>query len=449
MSMNRFTRLLLLVTVAVWVVPATLHAGRPIEPATYDRFLDDTLYNDAFFPVSNLWIVIGAMAVFLMQLGFATLESGLVQAKNAVSSLYRNVFVGCLAIAAYSACGFTTMFPGEFNGLWALHGWFGVPVGDYLDLMTPRYDPVTWWGDFIFQAMIAGKAASIVSGAVAERQKLLPYIIYAVLLTAIAYPVAGSWSWGKGWLFRQGFHDFAGAAVVHVFGGFAALACVLLLGPRTGRYGADGKPRAMPGHSLPLATIGAFVLWFGWFGFNGASLKSAHPELLGLVVTNTALGGACGGLAAMLLTVLLFRKPDLTMALNGVLAGLVAITGCADIILPHHAVIAGLVGGFLVVVAVGVIDRIKIDDPVGAIPVHAIGGLWGVMAPAVFAQANPWWQTIGALTYALVGFGFSYVVFGLLKFTLGLRVKPETEQIGLDLAEHGQEAYAPELTATS
>lgn len=447
--MKRVVRFLpLLCAVLVVAVPA-LHAGRPIDAPTYDKYLDDTLFNDAFFPVSNLWLVIGAAAVFLMQLGFGTLESGLVRAKNTVSSLYRNVFVACLGVAAYALCGFTTMFPGEFNGLLSFHGWFGVPVKDYLDLMTPRYDPVTWWADFLFQAMIAAKAATIVSGAVAERQKLLPYVVFAVLLTAIAYPIAGSWSWGKGWLFRQGFHDFAGAAVVHVFGGFAALACVLLLGPRIGKYAADGKPRAIPGHSLPLATIGMFVLWFGWFGFNGASLRSAHPELLGLVVTNTALGGACGGLAAMLFTLVVFKKPDLTMALNGVLTGLVAITGCADIILPHHAMIAGTIGGAIVVFAVGLLDRVQIDDPVGAIPVHAIGGLWGVMAPAVFAQANPWWQGVGALAYAFSGFVFSFVVFGLLKVTLGVRVSAETERVGLDVAEHGQEAYAPEQTATT
>ena len=447
--MKRLARFSLLFSAACLVAASHLYAGRPIEAATYDRFLDDTLFNDAFFPVSNLWIVIGAGAVFLMQLGFGTLESGLVRSKNTVSSLYRNVFVACLGVVAYGICGFTTMFPGEFNGLLGFHGWFGVPVKDYLDLMTPRYDPVTWWAEFIFQAMIAANAATIVSGAVAERQKLLPYVIFAVLLTAIAYPIAGSWSWGKGWLFRQGFHDFAGAAVVHVFGGFAALACVLLLGPRIGKYGTDGKPKAIPGHSLPLATIGMFVLWFGWFGFNGASLKSAHPELLGLVVTNTALGAACGGLAAMLLTLLVFKKPDLTMALNGVLTGLVAITGCADIILPHHAVIAGAVGGVIVVFAVGLLDRLKIDDPVGAIPVHAAGGIWGVMAPAVFAQANLWWQGVGALAYALTAFVFSFIVFGLLKITLGVRVTPESERIGLDLAEHGQEAYAAESTTAT
>ncbi len=446
--MKRLARFLPLLFGVIFVATPALHAGRPIDAATYDRFLDDTLFNDEFFPVSNLWIVIGAMAVFVMQLGFSTLESGLVRAKNTVSSLYRNVFVVCLGVVAYAICGFTTMFPGEFNGLLAFHGWFGVPVKDYLDLMTPRYDPVTWWADFIFQAMIAAKAATIVSGAVAERQKLLPYMIFAILLTAIAYPIAGSWSWGKGWLFRQGFHDFAGAGVVHVFGGFAALACVLLLGPRLGKYADDGNPRAIPGHSLPLATIGMFVLWFGWFGFNGASLKSAHPEMLGLVITNTALGGACGGLAAMLLTVVVFKKPDLTMALNGVLTGLVAITGCADIILPHHAMIAGTVGGVVVVLAVIGLDRLKIDDPVGAIPVHAIGGLWGVMAPAVFAQANPWWQGVGALVYAFTGFVFSFVVFGLLKLTLGVRVKPDAERAGVDVSEHGQEAYAAEPTAT-
>jgi Amt family ammonium transporter len=292
--------------------------------------------------------------------------------------------------------------------------------------------------------MIAAKAASIVSGAVAERHKLGSFLIYAALLTAFAYPIAGSWSWGKGWLYRQGFIDFAGAAVVHVFGGFAALACVLLLGPRTGKYDDAGKPRAIPGHSMPLATIGLFALWLGWFGFNGGSLKSAHPELLGLVVTNTALAGAAGGLAAMLLTPLLVKKPDLSMAINGVLAGLVGVTGCADIVLPHHALMAGAIGGLVCVLAVFALERLRIDDPIGAIPVHAIGGLWGTLAPAIFANANWQWQFLGAFAYAAAGFAFSYALLGLLKLTIGIRVPPEVERDGLDLREHGQEAYAAE-----
>ena len=436
--MRRFFRLL---SLALFAAPA-LYAGRPVDSPSYDLYLDQVLFDESFFPVSALWGVMAAGLVFLMHLGFATLEAGLARSKNVVNVLYKNVFVICLGLAAYALCGFTTMFPGEFNGWFAFHGFAGVPTKEYFDLMTPRYDPFPWWVDFLFQAMIAAKAATIVSGAIGERQKLWPFLIYATLLTGLAYPVVGSWSWGKGWLFRQGFHDFAGASVVHVFGGFAALACVLLLGPRIGKYDEAGKPRAIPGHSLPLATIGLFVLWFGWFGFNGGSLKSAHPELLGLVVTNTALGGAMGGLAAMLLTPLIFKKPDLTMAINGVLTGLVAVTGCADIILPHHAMMAGAIGGIIVVFAVLLLERLRIDDPIGAIPVHAFGGLWGTLAPAVFAQANWKWQTLGALTYAFAAVIFTVVVYGLLKVTVGIRASAEAEHTGLDITEHGQEAYA-------
>lgn len=439
-SCIRFLALLLLT--APWA-----RAGRPIDAPTYDLFLDRILHDDAFFPVSNLWGVVAAGLVFFMHLGFATLEAGFARQAHVVNVLYKNIYVVCLGIVAYALCGFTTMFPGEFGGWLSFHGWFGAPAKDYLDLMTPRYDQFAWWTDFLFQAMIAAKAASIVSGAVAERQKLAAFLIFAALLTAIAYPIAGSWSWGKGWLYRQGFVDFAGASVVHVFGGFAALACVLLLGPRRGKYDEDGRPRALPGHSMPLATIGLFALWFGWFGFNGGSLRSAHPELLGLVVVNTALAGAAGGLLAMLLTPLLVRKPDLSLAINGVLAGLVGVTGCADIVLPHQALVAGAVGGGLCVLAVLALDRLRIDDPVGAIPVHACGGLWGTLAPALLANANWQWQALGALAYATAAFGFSFAVFGLLKITIGVRADPETERIGLDLREHGQEAYAAEPVA--
>ncbi len=421
------------------------HAGRPVDSPSYDAYLDQTLYNENFFAVSNLWGVIAAGLVFFMHLGFATLEAGFARQKNVVNVLYKNIYVVCLGLVAFGLCGFTTMYPGEFGGWLSFHGWFGAPTKDYFDLMTPRYDPYGWWTDFLFQAMIAAKAASIVSGAVAERQKLGSFLIYAALLTAFAYPIAGSWSWGKGWLYRQGFVDFAGASVVHVFGGFAALAAVLLLGARKGKYDeVTGKPRAIPGHSMPLATIGLFVLWLGWFGFNGGSLKSAHPELIGLVVTNTALAGAAGGLAAMLLTPLLVKKPDLSMAINGVLAGLVGVTGCADIVLPHHAIFAGAVGGVICVIGVLVLDRLKIDDPIGAIPVHAFGGLWGTLAPAVFANANWQWQVLGGFAYAAAAFAFTFAVLGLLKFTIGIRASAESERAGLDISEHGQEAYAAE-----
>ncbi len=430
-------------------IAATLQAGRPLDARNYDAYLDQVLFDEAFFPVSAVWGVIAAALVFVMHLGFATLEAGLVRAKHTVTSLYRNVFVICLGLMVYAAFGFHTMFPGEFGGWFHPGGWFGVSPKEYYDLMTPRYDPFPWWVDFLFQAMIAAKAAAIVSGAVAERHRLLPFLIYALLLTALAYPVAGAWSWGKGWLYRQGFVDFAGASVVHVFGGCAALAAVLLLGPRHGRYDGGGRPVPIPGHSLPLATIGLFMLWLGWFGFNGGSLRNAHPELLGLVVTNTAIGGACGGLGAMLATAALFRKPDLTMAINGVLTGLVSVTGAADLLLPHHAVLAGAIAGLLVVAGVLLLDRCQIDDPVGAIPVHGLGGLWGTLVPALLAGASWQWQLLGALTYGLTAFLFTLIVLGLLKLLLGLRLSAEAERTGGDLTEHGQAAYAAEQPLTT
>lgn len=420
---------------------SSARAGRPVDIPSYDLYLDKVLFDENFFPVSALWGVVAAALVFIMHLGFATLEAGLTRGPHVVNALYKNIAVICIGIVAYALCGFTTMFPGEFNGWLAWHGWFGISSKDYFDLMTPRYDPFPWWVDFLFQAMIAAKAAAIVSGAVGERQKLWPFLVFAILLTAVAYPVAGSWTWGKGWLYRQGFIDFAGASVVHVFGGFAALACALLLGARIGKFDAAGKPRALPGHSLPLATIGLFVLWFGWFGFNGGSLKNAHPDLLGLVVTNTAIAGAAGGLAALIVTPLLFKKPDVTMTINGVLSGLVAVTGAADLLLPHHALFAGIVGGVIVVLGVILLDRLGVDDPIGAIPVHGIGGIWGTLVPAVFAQASVSWQMIGALTYAFTGFGFAFLVYGLLKLLAGIRVKPDVERTGLDIVLHGQEAY--------
>jgi Amt family ammonium transporter len=438
--------LLRLTAVVLLLAAPALHAGRPVDSPSYDLYLDQVLFDEAFFPVSALWGVLAAGLVFIMHLGFATLEAGLARAKHVVNVLYKNIFVICLGLAAYALCGFTTMFPGEFNGWLSFHGWFGIPQDEYFDLMTPRYDPFPWWVDFLFQAMIAAKAATIVSGAVAERQKLWTFLLYATLLTGLAYPIVGSWTWGKGWLFRQGFHDFAGASVVHVFGGFAALACVLLLGPRLGKYDETGKARGIPGHSMPLATIGLFVLWFGWFGFNGGSLRNAHPELIGLVVTNTALGGAMGGLAAMLVTPLVFKEPDLTMAINGVLTGLVAVTGCADIILPHHAMMAGAIGGLVVIGGVMLLERLRIDDPIGAIPVHAFGGLWGTLAAAIFANANWKWQTLGAFVYAFAAFAFTYAVFGLLKLIVGVRASAEAEIAGLDKSTHGQEAYPEDMT---
>jgi Amt family ammonium transporter len=303
---------------------------------------------------------------------------------------------------------------------------------------------MTTWTDFIFQAMFAATAATIVSGAVAERVKLLPFLIYATLLVAIAYPITGSWQWGYGWLYDMGFKDFAGSTLVHGVGGFAALACVLILGPRLGKYHADGSIKPILGHSMPLAAIGVFLLFFGWFGFNGGSVLSANPVAVSLVFVTTALAGAAGIISSMFTSWIIFKKPDLSMSLNGALAGLVGITAGADTVTPVSAVIIGLIAGVIVFAAVVILDRIKIDDPVGAISVHGVVGVWGTLAVGIFSfdpEHKFMTQLIGVSSVVGFAFVFSLIVFGALKLIMGVRVSPEEENEGLDLGEHGQEAY--------
>jgi Amt family ammonium transporter len=422
--------------------------------AAYEELLakqGDTAYAFDFFTTSMLWTVIAAAMVFIMHLGFATLETGLTQSKNTVNILFKNVFIICIGLVTYALLGFNTHYPGDdFNGWFKLGGMIGDLNADGGD--TFGYGGValcmTGYGDFIFQAMFAATAATIVSGAVAERVKLLPFLIYATLLVGLAYPVVGSWHWGGGWMGSlnggAGFKDFAGSAVVHAFGGFAGLACVIILGPRAGKY-VDGKVRPMPGHSMPLATIGTLLLWFGWFGFNGGSVLSASPGPLGLVFTTTALAAAMGGLGAIVTSWIMLKKPDLSMALNGILAGLVGITANADIVSASGSLVIGLIAGILVVLAVLFFDKIKIDDPVGAISVHGVCGVWGILACALFDTTDSGFtllgQLIGVVAVAAAAFLFSLIVFAVLKFTIGVRVSAEEESEGLDLGEHGQEAY--------
>ncbi len=402
-----------------------------------------------FFALSMVWTVIATTFVFIMHLGFAMVESGLTQSKNTVNILFKNTLIPCIGLITYAIWGFNAHYPGEFNGFFA----FGSPIGDLnadggatfgyggLDLA------MTGYGDFIFQAMFAATAATIVSGAVAERVKLLPFMVFATLLVMFAYPWVGSWHWGGGWLTGlndgNGFKDFAGSAVVHGFGGFAALACVLLLGPRKGKYGPGGQP--IQGHSMPLATIGVFLLWFGWFGFNGGSVLSANPGPLGLVIVTTALGAAAGGLGAALTSWTVVKKPDLSMALNGILGGLVGVTSCADIISPYGAIIIGFIAGIIVYFSVVGLDALKIDDPVGAISVHGVCGVWGILAVALFDTTGGGYTIIGQLTgvvaVGVTAFLFSLIVFGLLKFTVGVRVSEQEEAEGLDAGEHGMMAY--------
>ena len=395
------------------------------------------------FVVDNLWILIAAALVFIMHLGFATLESGLTRQKNTVNILFKNLFIISVGLITYALTGFHTMYPGDFNGYLSIQGALGFS-GDVANL-TSAYANYTYWTDFIFQAMFAATAATIVSGAVAERVKLPSFMFYATILVAFFYPIAGSWKWGGGWLDQMGFYDFAGSSVVHAFGGFSALACVVFLGPRNGKYTEFGEVRPILGHSMPLATIGVFLLWLGWFGFNGGSVLSAEPGALSLVFVTTSLAASAGCLGAMFLSMIYLKKPDITMALNGILAGLVGITAGADSVTWIGAILIGLIAGCIVVFAIVFIDRIKIDDPVGAISVHGICGIWGTVAVGIFSTNEAHTvgtQIIGTLSYAVFAFVASAILIAIIKATAGIRVSAEEEEEGLDIGEHGQPSYA-------
>ena len=396
-----------------------------------------------FFTTSMLWTVIAAALVFLMHLGFATLESGLCQKKNTVNILFKNVFIISIGVLTYAFFGFNTHYPGDFNGWFS---WGGM-IGDLNAEGGSTWGygglglAMTGFGDFIFQAMFAATGATIVSGAVAERVKLSAFMVFAVLFVGVAYPVAGSWHWGGGVLADIGFKDFAGSTVVHAFGGFGALACVMVLGPRRGKYTENGiKP--IPAHNFPLAAIGVFLLMFGWYGFNGGSVLSAEPGALGLVFTTTTLAACAGALGAMFTSWFALKKPDLSMALNGILAGLVGITANADVVSVGSAILIGLIAGIIVVFAITFFDKSKIDDPVGAISVHGVCGIWGTLAVAIFADGFDFMvQLKGALLVSIFAFVFAYIVFTVLKAIMGVRVSEEEEDRGLDITEHGQEAY--------
>jgi len=397
-----------------------------------------------FFTTSMLWTCIAAAMVFIMHLGFSTLEAGLCRSKNTVNILFKNVFIICIGILTYAILGFNTHYPGDFNGWFSLGG----PIGDlnadgggtfgYGGLSLA----MTGYGDFIFQAMFAATAATIVSGAVAERINLLGFLIYATILVGLVYPIAGSWHWGGGWLstLDTAFYDFAGSSAVHAFGGFAALAAVIVLGPRAGKY-INGKVKPIVGHNLPLAAIGTFLLFFGWFGFNGGSVLSANPGPLGLVFTTTTLAACAGGIASIIASWFIIKKPDLTMALNGILAGLVGITAGADAVSVWSSVIIGAIAGALVVFAILFFDKIKVDDPVGAISVHGVCGVWGTVAVGLFGEASLVSQIVGTLAFGVVAFIASFVLAYGLKLCGLWRVSEADESLGLDLSEHSQEAY--------
>ena len=408
---------------------------------------------DAMFTVNNTWMLVSTFLVFIMHLGFATLESGLTQAKNTVNILFKNVSIIAIGILTYTLCGFNLMYPGDFNGYLGFSG-FGIsaPAG-VAGLIEYANGAYTYFTDFIFQAMFAATAATIVSGAVAERIKLSSFLIFSTIYVALVYPIVGSWTWGAGWLADKNFHDFAGSTLVHSVGGWAALIGAYTLGPRLGKYGKNGNIKPILGHNMPLAAIGVFCLWFGWYGFNGGSVLSADPGPLGLVFTTTSLAAAAGAIAAMLVSWVVSQKPDLSMGLNGMLAGLVGITANADIVSAKGAIVIGLIAGVIVVISVIAFDKAGIDDPVGAISVHGVCGVWGLLACALFDTTEGGFtiggQLVGVLAVGGAAFVFSLVVFGIIKAVMGIRVTDEEEDRGLDIAEHGQEAYPDFSTSSS
>ncbi len=398
------------------------------------------------FTANNVWMMLATGLVFIMHLGFATLECGLTQQKNTVNILFKNTFIVCVGLISYAVIGFALMYPGD----WIIDGWFGIASGVYIQAdaagMSAAYADggYTYWTDFLFQGMFAATAATIVSGAVAERIKLSSFMLFTIPYVTFVYTIAGSWKWGGGWLDGLGFYDFAGSTLVHSVGGWGALVGAILLGPRLGKYTKKGM-RPIPGHNMPLATIGVFLLWLGWFGFNGGSVLSADPGLTSRTLMTTCVAAAAGGLAAMFTSWGVSKKPDLSMALNGILAGLVGITAGADQMYMWSALLIGLIAGIIVVLSVIFFDKIKIDDPVGAISVHLVCGIWGTLAVGIFGDMAGFSQLgkqcIGVVAFAVTCLVTSLVIFGIIKAAMGLRVSKEEEMGGLDVGEHGMVAY--------
>ena len=385
--------------------------------------------------------------VFFMHLGFGFLEAGLTRQKNTINILFKNIFIITVGLLLYCLVGFNLMYPGEFNGFLGFAG-FGLdsPLTAEGGLDLAYNGGYTYWTDFLFQGMFAATAATIVSGAVAERIKIGSFMIFVVLYVGLIYPIAGSWKWGGGFLqtLETPFYDFAGSTLVHSVGGWAALVAVWLLGARIGKF-KNGKAQAIPGHSIPLATGGVLILWLGWFGFNGGSVLSADPGLTSLTLVTTCLAAAAGGVVAFLVSTAMYKNLDLTMFLNGILGGLVGITAGADQMSPTDAILIGGIAGAIIVFAVNLIDKIKLDDPVGAIAVHLICGIWGTLAVGIFGSlAGPAQflsQLIGVASYAAICISSTFIILFTLKKTIGIRVSEREELEGLDVHEHGMDAY--------
>ncbi len=406
---------------------------------------------EGLFTANNTWMLVSTALVFIMHLGFATLESGFVQKKNVVNILFKNCMIVAMGLLSYYAIGFNLMYPGDdyAGGFFGFAGFgIGIDPGDAVAYAEGKWDVYnagyTYWTDFIFQAMFAATCCTIVSGAVAERIKLGPFLIFCALFVTISYPITGMWQWGGGWLAERGFHDFAGSTLVHSVGGWGALAGAMLLGPRAGKYTANGiKP--ITGHSMPLAAIGVFLLWFGWFGFNGGSVLSASPLDVSLVFVTTSLAAAAGAIGAFIVSLIMFKNYDLPMVLNGILGGLVGITAGADQMSPGESIIIGLIAGAIIPLSVVFFDKRKIDDPVGATSVHLVCGIFGTLAVGLFgAKAGGdqlVTQLIGVASIGVFSFIFAFVVFFILKATTGIRVDEEEEARGLDIGEHEMQAY--------
>jgi ammonium transporter, Amt family len=428
---------------------------------------------DLKIALDTVWVLVAGMLVFLMNLGFGLVESGFTRAKNTVNIISKNFIVFAVATVAFLAIGWGIMF-GDGNGLFGTQGLFMLSGADNSpatgDAYEGVYSAISWTGvpllaKFFFQLVFAATAATIVSGVVAERIKYVSFIVFSFVLVALVYPTIGHWVWGGGWLAELGFWDFAGSTVVHSTGAWAALAGVIVLGPRLGKFGKDGKAHAIPGHNMTSAMTGALILWFGWFGFNAGSQMAADPLAISHIVVATAVAAAAGALAATGLAWGILGKPDVGMTINGALGGLVGITaGCAFVGIGSALIIGGI-GGAIIVLGVLLLDKVRIDDPVGAIAVHGMGGIFGTLAVGLFAQdviapgttgnglffgggfALLWNQLIGVAAVGAAVFGASLVVWLAIKATIGVRVSEEEEMEGLDIGEHGNRAY-PDFVLT-
>ena len=402
---------------------------------------------------NNVWMMLCAALVFFMHLGFSFLEIGLTRQKNTINILFKNFFIITMGLITYCFVGFNLMYPGDFNIIGAFGGVLGF-AGAGLDAAAAAdlsySEGYTYWTDFLFQGMFAATAGTIISGAVAERIKINSFMLIVLLYVTIVYPIVGSWQWGSGFLSsftdEVGFYDFAGSTLVHSVGGWGALVIIYLLGARKGKFDSDGKALAIPGSNIPLSAAGVLILWLGWFGFNGGSVLSADPANTSLVLVTTCLAAAAGGLGAALFSGFLYKNLDLTMFMNGVLGGLVGITAGADQMGPTEAIIIGAIGGVIVVLGVALLDKCKLDDPVGAIPVHLFAGIWGTLAVGIFGASASFDQFMVQL--ASVGIVGAFCVICTIiialgvKAIMGLRVSDEEETQGLDIAEHGTGAYA-------